>query len=105
MDNFDNVTIVKKANIYYEGKVSSRTIIFPDGNMKTLGFMLAGDYKFSTKEKEIMEILGGEADVLLPTKNQWENLTQGSQFEVPAGSEFELRVKLPLDYCCSYVSE
>ncbi len=39
MSEFKNVTITKKANIYFDGKVTSRTIIFPDGSKKTLGIM------------------------------------------------------------------
>ena len=39
-DRFENVTILKQANVYYEGKVVSRTVLFPDGSRKTLGIML-----------------------------------------------------------------
>jgi uncharacterized protein YaiE (UPF0345 family) len=63
---FKNVTIFKKANIYFDGKVTSRTVIFADGTKKTLGIMFPGDYEFSTAEKEIMEILAGNLDVMLP---------------------------------------
>lgn len=37
MSEFKGVTIVKKANIYFDGKVTSRSVIFPDGSRKTLG--------------------------------------------------------------------
>ena len=66
MQEFRNVTAVKKANVYFDGKVTSRTIIFPNGERKTLGIMLPGEYEFSTGDKEIMEILGGSMDVKLP---------------------------------------
>ena len=36
MSEFNNVTIIKKANIYFDGKVTSRTLIFPDGSRKTI---------------------------------------------------------------------
>ena len=68
---FKNVTIVKKAKVYFDGKVTSRTVIFPDGSKKTLGIMFPGDYEFSTAEKEIMEILAGNLDVLLPGAAGW----------------------------------
>ena len=40
MSEFKGVTVVKKANIYFDGKVTSRTVIFADGSKKTLGIML-----------------------------------------------------------------
>ena len=72
MSEFNNVTIVKKANVYFDGKVTSRTLIFPDGYRKTLGIMLPGEYHFNTAEKEIMEILSGDLEVLLPgSADEW----------------------------------
>ena len=100
---FKNVTILKKANVYFDGKVTSRTVIFPDGSKKTLGIMFPGDYEFGTTEKEIMEILSGNLDVLLPGAAGWLTFTEGDVFEVPAQSRFSLKVKNLTDYCCSYV--
>jgi len=37
MSDFKNVTVLKKANIYFDGKVTSRTVLFNDGSKKTLG--------------------------------------------------------------------
>jgi len=65
-DRFEDVTAVKKANIYFDGRVTSRTILFPDGSRKTLGVMLPGDYEFNTSAPEVVEVLGGEMQVLLP---------------------------------------
>ncbi|NTV45296.1 MAG: pyrimidine/purine nucleoside phosphorylase, partial [Chlorobiales bacterium] len=31
MDRFENVSVVKKANVYFDGKVTSRTVLFGDG--------------------------------------------------------------------------
>lgn len=101
-DQFENVTIVKKANVYFDGKVTSRTIIFPDGMRKTLGFMLPGDYEFNTGAREVMEILSGEMDVLLPGEKDWRTIKTGQSFEVPANSSFKLKLKGTVDYCCSY---
>ena len=104
MSEFNNVTIVKNANIYFDGKVTSRTLIFPDGSRKTLGIMLPGEYEFDTADKEIMEILAGELDVLLPGETEWQTINGGEKFEVPANSKFSLKVKQATDYCCSYLS-
>ena len=104
MSEFKGVTIVKKANIYFDGKVTSRVVIFPDGSRKTLGIMLPGEeYEFNTDEKEIMEIISGELEVLLPGEDSWRTINGGESFEVPAGSKFGLKIKQITDYCCSYI--
>jgi len=100
---FKNVTVVKKANIYFDGRVTSRTVIFPDGSKKTLGIMFPGDYEFGTAEMEIMEILAGNLDVMLPGASEWATFKEGEVFEVPAQSKFSLKVRNLTDYCCSYV--
>jgi len=102
---FKNVSIVKKANIYFDGKVTSRTVIFENGEKKTLGIMMPGEYEFGTEDKEIMEILGGEMDVLLPQNEDWQTICAGESFEVPKNSKFKLVVKEVADYCCSYIKE
>lgn len=103
MSEFKNVNVKKEANIYFEGKVTSRTIIFPDGSKKTLGVMLPGEYEFNTAEKEIMEIISGELDVLLPDENEWKSISGGQEFTVSANSKFTMKVKKISDYCCSFV--
>jgi len=103
MSEFKNVTVVKKANIYFDGKVTSRTILFSDGSKKTLGIMLPGEYEFSTADKELMELLAGDLEVLLPGAEGWKTVKEGESFEVPAQSKFSLRVKRITDYCCSYI--
>lgn len=103
MAQFENVTVVKKANIYYEGKVTSRTVLFSDGSKKTLGILMPGEYDFGTDEKEIMEILEGDLLVKLPGETSWKEIKGGQSFEVPAKSRFQLSVKKISDYCCSYI--
>ena len=103
MSNFENVTIVKEVNVYFDGGVTSRSIEFADGSKKTLGVMMPGTYEFGTAEKEIMEILSGELDVMLPGSDEWVGFTGGDVFEVPAGSKFSLKVNVLTDYCCSFV--
>ena len=101
-DIFDNVTIIKKANVYFDGKVTSRTVLFSDGTRKTLGFMMPGEYEFSTGARELMEVLNGEMDVLLPDQSDWQTFKAGQFFEVPADSSFRLKLNGAVDYCCSY---
>ena len=103
MSEFNNVTVVKKANVYFGGNVSSRTIKFADGSMKTLGFMLPGEYTFNTADKEIMEILDGDLEILLPDSNQLAKSDRGESFDVPANAKFTVKITVPTDYCCSFI--
>lgn len=101
-DRFEHVTIVKKANVYFDGRVTSRTVLFADGTRKTLGFVLPGSYEFSTGAQETMEMLSGEMSVLLPGAAEWHTFKAGETFVVPANSSFKLRLEGTVDYCCSY---
>jgi len=102
MQQFEQVSVVKKANIYFDGKVTSRTLLFSDGTKKTLGIMLPGEYEFGTAAAELMEMLAGEMDVLLPGEKGWRTVKAGDSFQVSANSRFMLKVKTVVDYCCSY---
>jgi purine/pyrimidine-nucleoside phosphorylase len=100
---FNNVSIVKKANVYFNGSVTSRTVLFPDGTRKTLGIMMPGEYEFGTDSAELMEMLGGTMEVLLPNETEWKSYTEGDSFHVPSNSSFKLNVSTVVDYCCSYL--
>ncbi len=103
MSEFSNVKVIREANIYFDGKVTSRTVMFADGSKKTLGVMLPGEYEFGTGDKEIMEILSGGLDVLLPGERTWKTIKGGESFEVASNSRFKLKVRTLSDYCCSYI--
>jgi len=104
MSEYKNVTAVREANIYFDGRVTSRTILFPDGSRKTLGIMLPGDYEFGTGSPELMEIFSGDMDVLLPGENAWKSIRQGDSFKIAGNAKFKLKVKSVTDYCCSYLA-
>jgi len=103
MEEFRGVTVVKKANVYFDGKVTSRTILFADGSKKTLGVMLPGEYEFNTADREQLELLSGELEVMLPGTAVWKTVSGGESFEVPGDSKFGLRVMTLTDYCCSFL--
>lgn len=105
MSEFKNVTVTKKANVYFDGKVTSRTILFADGSKKTLGIMQPGDYCFNTGAAELMEIIAGKLQVQLAGSDEWRDFGAGSSFAVPANSSFSLKVAELTDYCCSFLSE
>ncbi len=102
MSKLENVTVVKAANIYYDGKVTSRTIELADGSTQSLGIMLPGEYTFGTNEAEIMEMLSGELDIKLPGE-EWKTLNTPETFNVGANTSFDLKIKTVTDYCCSYI--
>ncbi len=102
MSQFSNVSIAKEANIYFDGRVTSRTVLFEDGSKKTLGIMLPGDYEFSTDKKELMEILSGDLEIQLAGEG-WRKISAMESFEVPANSSFKLKIYKVTDYCCSYL--
>lgn len=104
MGKFEQVTVEQKANIYYDGKVTSRTIWLPDGTKKTLGIMLPGDYEFSTGLKEEMKIVAGILEYRLPGED-WKRIEGEGVFEVPTNSSFQLKVYEVTDYTCSYLQE
>ena len=104
MSEFTNVTVVKKANIYFGGQVISHTVLFADDTKKTLGVMQAGEYEFSTGAAEIMEILSGELEWQMKGESGWKKIVGGEAFNVPAHSVFLMKVPVVTDYCCSFVS-
>ena len=104
MSTIDNATIVKAANIYYDGKVTSRTVNLSDGTTQSLGIMLPGEYTFGTSEAEIMEMLSGELDIKLAGED-WKTLSTPETFNVSANSSFDLKIKTVTDYCCSYIKD
>ena len=55
-ETFENVSIIKKANVYFGGQVTSRKVQFADGSKKTLAYMQAGDYEFGTEALEIKNL-------------------------------------------------
>lgn len=103
MSAFENVTVIREANIYFDGNVTSRKVIFDDGSYKTLGIMMPGQYTFGTEKAELMEILAGQLRYRLQGDAEWTAITYGQSFEVPANSSFDIDVSELVDYCCSYL--
>lgn len=103
MSAFENVTVTREANIYFDGKVTSRKVTFEDGSYKTLGVMMPGMYKFGTEKAELMEILAGQLRYRLDGDTEWTPITYGQSFNVPANSSFDIEITELVDYCCSYL--
>ncbi len=103
MSEFNNVTITREANVYFDGNVTSRTVTFADGTTKTLGIMMPGEYTFGTAKAELMEIMAGELTYRIDGTEEWLVIKGGESFDVPANSSFDLKVTQLADYCCSYL--
>ncbi len=102
---FTNVTVHAKANVYFEGRVISHTIILPGGERKTVGVILPGSYYFGTKQAERMELIEGEAEVILEGATETARYSAGHSFDVPAESGFTITVTgEPCHYICSFLA-
>jgi uncharacterized protein YaiE (UPF0345 family) len=97
-----NAEIKKTANVYHGGNVSSRTVITTDGDMKTLGIMLPGVYRFSTQSPERIEITQGQCRIKRAGDSGWSDFGVGESFSIEADTEFEIEVTELLDYLCHY---
>jgi hypothetical protein len=97
-----NVEVRKKANIYHDGRVTSRTVITAEGEMKTLGVMLPGTYRFSTQAPERIDVTQGQCRVKLADQQSWTTYQAGQSFDVPGNSHFEIEVVDLLDYVCHF---
>jgi uncharacterized protein YaiE (UPF0345 family) len=102
---FQNVTAVAKANIYFDGKVVSHTILLADGSKKTLGLIYPGTYHFGTAAAERMEIIAGACRVKLDGAVGWSDYGASHVFDVPANSGFDIEVGEGVcEYVCSFLS-
>jgi hypothetical protein len=103
-NEFHSVTALTKANVYFDGKVVSHTLLFPDGTKKTLGLIYPGQYHFGTQKAERMELTSGRCAIRLDGASTWASYCAGQAFEVPAQSGFDLEVQSGLcEYICSYL--
>ncbi|MDO9420584.1 MULTISPECIES: pyrimidine/purine nucleoside phosphorylase [Herminiimonas] len=100
---FDNVSVVKKANIYFDGKCVSHTVLFADGTKKTIGIIFPSTLKFNTGAAEIMELNAGKCRIRLADATEWNTYEGGQQFEVPANSSFDIETVETLDYVCHFI--
>jgi uncharacterized protein YaiE (UPF0345 family) len=101
---FSGVTAVTKANVYFDGKVVSHSLIFPDGSKKTLGLIYPGKFHFGTDKAERMEIVAGQCVVKLDGQAAVSTWAAGQTFEVPAKSGFDIAVESGIcQYICSFL--
>lgn len=101
--SFSNVRVETKANVYFDGKVISHTILLADGRRKSLGVILPGEYHFGTAEPEVMEITAGACEVVIDGATDPLAVAAGSSFSIAGNSGFTIRVtESPCEYVCSF---
>ena len=101
---FKNVTVHAKANIYFDGKVVSHSIVSVDGSKKTLGIIYPGSYHFNTETAEKMEIIVGNCKVVLDGAEESTSYGENQSFQVPANSGFTIDVSEgTCEYICSFI--
>ena len=101
---FSQVTAIAKANIYFDGKVVSHTVLFPDGSRKTLGLISPGSYHFGTEAAERMEITDGSCEVVLDGEEKSARYKAGEHFDVAAKSGFTITADGAIcQYVCSFL--
>lgn len=102
MSQFDNVSVVKKANVYFDGKCVSHTVLFPDGTRKTVGIIFPSSLTFNTGSPEVMELNAGKCRIRLKGESDWKTYTGGQSFSVPGNSSFDIETLETLDYVCHF---
>ena len=102
-DTFAGVTVVTKANVYFDGKVVSHTVLFADGSKKTIGLIYPGSFHFTTNAAEVMAIVAGVCRVRLRAESSWQQYPAGTSFPVAANSAFDIEVESGIaEYVCSF---
>jgi len=101
---FSGVTVLSKANVYFDGKVVSHTVLFPDGSKKTLGLIYPGSFHFKTGAPERMEIVAGQCRVTVDGENASRACPASQHFDVPGNSGFTVEVTAgQCEYICSFL--
>ncbi|SMC16914.1 hypothetical protein SAMN02745857_00277 [Andreprevotia lacus DSM 23236] len=102
MSQFDNVSVVKQANVYFDGKCVSHTVILADGTRKSVGVILPSKLVFNTGAPEVMELLAGSCKVTLKGETEAKTYSGGQSFDVPGDSSFDIEVTDTLHYVCHF---
>jgi purine/pyrimidine-nucleoside phosphorylase len=101
-NQFDSVSVVKKANVYFDGKCVSHNLVLADGSKKSIGVILPSCLTFNTGAPEIMESVAGSCKVRFKGESEWQTFGEGQSFTAPANSSFEIEVAEPYHYVCHY---
>ncbi len=102
MSQFENVSVTKTANVYFDGKCVSHTVTLADGSRKSIGVILPSTLTFNTGAPEIMELLEGRCRVRLAGSDAWVDYAGGQSFDVAGNSAFDIETLADLHYVCHF---
>jgi len=102
MSQFDNVSVVTKGNVFFDGKCVSHSVLFPDGTRKTIGVILPSTLTFNVSTPELMEITSGTCRVKIGDEPDFKTYTAGSKFSVAANEKFVIEATEIVNYVCSF---
>jgi purine/pyrimidine-nucleoside phosphorylase len=91
-ESIANISVITKANVYFDGKCVSHGITLADGTKKSVGVVLPASLTFNTGAAEIMECVAGSCEYKLAGSDAWVKSSAGEQFSVPGNSSFDIRV-------------
>ena len=97
-----NVSVTTKANVYFDGKCVSHSLVLADGSKVTVGVILPAALSFNTGAPETMECVAGSCEYKLAGSGTWIASGVGDSFSVPGNSEFEIRVVDSYHYICRF---
>ena len=101
-NQFDNVSVIKKSNVFFDGKCVSHTVMLADGTKKSVGVILPSSLVFNTGVPEIMEITAGTCRARIKGEVDWTTYAAGQSFNVPGNSSFEIEATDAVDYVCHF---
>ena len=105
MSQFDNVSVKKAANVYFDGKCVSHTVLFADGTKKTVGVIFPSNLTFNTAAPEVMELNAGACKIKIAGQSEWKTYRAGEKFSVPGNTSFDIETLEMLDYVCHFIAE
>lgn len=103
-EQFNFVSIKKKANIHFNGSSISHVLILKDGTKKTLGVILPSEHPltFKTHLEERIEIISGKCTVQVGDESEVSTYSSGDSFIIPPNSEFTIQSDEVVDYVCHF---
>ncbi len=101
-DRIDAVSVLTQANVYFDGKCVSHTVLLADGTRKSVGVILPATLTFNTGAPERMEIVAGRCRVRQAGSEAWLEYGAGQAFNVPGDSHFDIEAIEPTHYVCHF---
>jgi uncharacterized protein YaiE (UPF0345 family) len=98
---FEQVTVNKKANVFFDGKCVSHTVTLASGERKSVGVILPSTLRFDLSTREVMEVVDGTAFVSINGAAE-QAYAAGQSWTVEAGGYFIIRAEAPVHYVCHF---